>query len=307
MKAIAKRMSVFFCILVFTITALQTPMEVQAAPSASTVKSAYVNYLKKQINNAIYPEDLQYYLYDFNKDGTKELVVSYSDGGAHGGATDVYTYRNKKIVSLLKNVSEVGYVKGKKFLVAYSSGGAYDYNYTAYNIKKGKLVKVNKYACVGGVYKKDSKKITKSVFDAFTSKVKYDLGSAKEIKGEYYSPKTLGFSVYGSSGKTYTCIDKVANNKVYYYTYQLKEGMRINKSKVKTAKITNNTKFYYGNTDLLFSGTLKGDSMDTKKWVMKLSKKQFIKKMETYDGGLDQIFIKNGKVQKVIIHVRVAD
>ena len=82
--------------------------------------------------------------------------------------------------------------------------------------------------------------------------------------------------------------------------------MTVNKSKTKSAKITSKTKFYYGDLNLLFSGTLEGTSMDNKKWVQQLGKKQFIKKMETYWGGNDRIVVKNGKVEKVVIHIQVA-
>lgn len=56
-------------------------MEVQAVSSATKVKNAYVTYLKKQIANCAYGENIEYLLYDFNKDGTKELVV-YDDKDA---------------------------------------------------------------------------------------------------------------------------------------------------------------------------------------------------------------------------------
>lgn len=304
MKALSKRIISLLGAVVLAVTALQAPMEVQAAPSAKTVKNAYVTYLKKQISNCKYNEDIDYYLYDFNKDGVKELVVSDEEKGR--GAVDVYTYRNKKVVSLVKGVSEAGYIKGKKYLVTYSSGGALDYNYTVYKISKGKLVKVNKYACVRGVLKKDGKKITQSKFNTFTKKVVTNLGTSQQIAKKYYTPKKLGISVLNQK-KPYTCITKANNSKVYYYTYQIgEEGMYTQKSKVKSAKITSKTKFYYGDTTLLFSGNLKGDSMDTKKWIYEVSKKQFIKKMENYWGGCDRIIVKNGKVEKVIIHIQVA-
>lgn len=307
MKALSKKLFALCGAVVLAVTSLQAPMEVQAASSATKVKNAYITYLKKQIANCAYGENIEYWLYDFNKDGTKELVIyDNKDAGAHGGSYDVYTYRSKNVVSLVKGVSEVGYIKGKKYIVPYSSGGAYDYDYTVYKMSKGKLKKVNKYACVRGIFKKDGKTITQSKFNTFSQKVITDLGTSKQIAKKYYTPKKLGISIQNSE-KTYIHIDHVTNKKVYYYTYKLgNEGMTTSQSKIKSAKITSKTKFYYGDTQLLFSGTLKGDSFDTRKWIYSISKKQFIEKMENYYGSNDRIIIKNGKVEKVIIHIQVA-
>lgn len=284
-------------------TALHIPMEVQAAPSAKTVKNAYISYLKKQISNAKYDEDLGYRLYDFNKDGVKELIVSVDGGRA---CADVYTYRNNKVVSLIKGETEIGYIKGKKYLVCYGSGGALDNEYTVYKISKGKLVTVNEYAHVRGVCKKDGKESTEEEFQAFAKTVVTDLGTIQRVAKDYYSPKQLGISIFDM--KPYTCVTKVSNDKIYYYTFSLSDfGDIENKSKLKSAKITNATKFYFGDTQLLFSGKLKGDSWNTQKWIYKVSKKQFVKEMEDYNDIFDRIIIKDGKVQKVIIHVHIAD
>ena len=117
MKALIKRILALCGAFVLGVTTLQIPMEVQAAPSTKTVKNAYVTYLKEQISNCNYNENLDYYLYDFNKDGVKELVTFDKEKGRAG--VDVYTYRNKKVVSLVKGETEVGYLKGKKYLVTH--------------------------------------------------------------------------------------------------------------------------------------------------------------------------------------------
>ena len=45
---------------------------------------------------------------------------------------------------------------------------------------------------------------------------------------------------------------------------------------------------------------------DNRKWVYSISKAQFLDKMATYYGGSDYIRVKNGKVVKVAIHIRIA-
>ncbi len=304
MKVLARKAAAILAIMALALTTMQTSVDVQAA-SASKVKKAYVDFLKKQVANCKYADDIEYYLYDFNKDGTSELVVA--EGGGARPYYDVYTYKNKKIVCLEKDTNEVGYISGKKYLVSYGSGGWNNFSYDVYKIKKNKLVKVNTYACVNGVYKKDGKKIEKSVFDAFVKTVVTDLGTAQTVPAKYLSPKQLGFSVYGSSGQTYTAIKRATKKKIFYYSYKLgSESATTDKSKLKSAKITGKTKFYYGDLNYLFSQSKSSGTMDTKKWVKEISKKQFIEKMKTYSGGSDQITVKNGKVTKVIIHIQVA-
>lgn len=304
MKATLKRVLVLLCAAVVAVTAVQVPAEINAAPSAKTVKKAYISFLKKKIANCTYEEDIDYSLYDFNKDGIKELVVS-CPGGARA-ICDIYTYRNKKVVSLVHGVNDVGYLKGKKYIVTYGSGGSRNFDYTLYKIKKGKAVQVHKYACVDGVYQKDGKNVDQSVYLAFDKKVVHNLGDLNKVPVKYYSAKNLGFSL-ASSSKKYTCVTKATNKKVYYYYYKLgDEQITTWQSKTKSAKITSKTKFYYGNKELFFSDKLRGKDGDKRKWIYRISKKQFVKKMKNYNETLDQIVVKNGKVVKVIIHIQIA-
>ena len=85
-----------------------------ATPKESTVKKAYVSYLQKAIKNAEYGDDILYSLFDFNKDGVRELVVSFQDGAR--ATYDVYTYYKGKVVSLGKNIGSIGYIENKKYL-----------------------------------------------------------------------------------------------------------------------------------------------------------------------------------------------
>lgn len=114
-----------------------------------------------------------------------------------------------------------------------------------------------------------------------------------------------GISVLNAS-KTKTGIEKADKNKVYYRNITLgNEEITVSKSKLKSAKITSNTKFYYGDTTHLFGDKPAGKDMDSKKWIYEPSKSQFLKTVKTYKGVCDQI-IKNGKATKVFIHIQVA-
>lgn len=148
-----------------------TGVEAQAKVSASKVKKAYAAYVKKNIANDPYAiPGTSYYLYDFNKDGIKEMVVC-EPGGARGTET-VYSYYNGKVVESYKYYfNSVGYIKGKKYVVGYGSGGYQDFDYTVYKISKGKLKQQYKYACVAGVFKKNGKKISKKAFMKFEKTV----------------------------------------------------------------------------------------------------------------------------------------
>lgn len=287
--------------IIFTIP---VPVSAKVSVSAKKVKTAYTSYLKKAIENEKFADNITYNLYDFNKDGVKELIVS-EPGGARA-IESVYTYKNNKVVMLSEGwFNGIGYIKGKKYVVGYGSGGAQNFNYTVYKITKGKLKKVTKYACVNGDFQKDSKTISKNNFMNFVKTVKFSPGKTYKISKKYYSPKKLGISVNAS--KTNTCIEKADKNKVYYRNITLgDEGIIASKSKLKSAKITSNTKFYYGDTTHLFGDNPAGKDMDSKKWIYELSKSQFLKTMKTYKGTCDQIVIKNGKVVKVFIHIQVA-
>lgn len=304
MKNILKRTMLFLTSAVVAATILQAPTAAQAATSSKKVEKAYTSYLNKKIANCTYDEDIEYYLYDFNKDGVNEMVVC--DGGGARNWYYIYTYKNKKVVLLTSQVNDVGYISGKKYVVTYGSGGVGNFNYTVYKIKKAKLVKVDEYACVNGVYKKNGKKSSKSVFQAFEKTVITNLGTAQKIEKKYYSPQQLGISVLNNNG-TYTSVKKATSKKIYYYTYELGEEQTTkNKSKLKSAKITSKTKFYCGDLSYLSSQGRSNQTMDARKWIYKISKKQFIEKMKTYYGANDQIVIKNGKVEKVFIRIQVA-
>ena len=287
------------------VSTMSTPVYTKAATSEKKVKAAYVSFLKKGIKKGDFADNIVYNLYDFNKDGIKELVVS--DPNGNRALVTIYTYKKNNVVALTNSFfNGIGYLKGKKYVVGYGSGGAQNFDYTVYKIANGKLKKVSKYACVDGVYKKNGKKISESTFTKFDKTVKYSLGKTYKITRKYYSPKSLGITVLNASTKE-TCIEKADKNKVYYRFITIgDEGITTSKSKLKSAKITSSTKFYYGDTEYLFGSNLAGKNMDSKKWIYSLSKSEFLTKMKTYQGACDQIVVKNGKAVKVFNHIQVA-
>lgn len=297
----------FFCLLLTSIFILtiSVPVSAKVTVSEKKVKTAYTSYLKKAIEKEKFSDNITYNLYDFNKDGVKELVIS-EPGGARA-LVSIYTYKNNNVVTLSNNsYNGIGYIKGKKYIVGYGSGGAQNFDYTVYKITKGKLKQVSKYACVDGNYNKNNKEISKNQFTEFEKTITFSLGKTYKISKTYYSPKKLGITVLNTSKKN-ICIEKADKNKVYYRVITLgAEGMTVSQSKLKSVKITNNTEFYYGDITHLSKDNPAGKDMDSKKWIYKLSKSQFLKTMKTYQGACDQIITKNGNAVKVFIHIQVA-
>lgn len=289
-------------VFIFT---MSVPVSAKVTVSEKKVKTAYTSYLKKAIEKEKFSDNIAYNLYDFNKDGVKELVVS-EPGGARA-LVSIYTYKNNNVVALSNNsYNGIGYIKSKKYIVGYGSGGAGNFNYTVYKITNGKLKQVSKYVCVDGNYNKNNKEISKNQFTEFEKTITFSLGKTYKITKQYYSPKKLGITVLNASKKK-TCIEKADKNKVYYRDITLgNEEITVSKSKLKSVKITGNTKFYYGDTAHLFGDNPAGKDMDSKKWIYELNKNQFLKTIRTYQGTCDQIITKNGNAVKIFIHIQVA-
>lgn len=275
---------------------------------AANVKSTYEKFIKNQMQKGnIEGDEVSYYLYDFNKDGVKELIVS-EPGGARG-IESVYTIVKGKVKYLVSDNS-IGYIKGKKYIVCYGSGGAMDWGYDLYTISGGKAKKATSYKCDMGVYKKGNKKIDAKAFNKFEKTVKLDLGNSTKVsKYTYTSAKKIGFSFDAWMKPEDLVIKKVSNSSISYYTlkWDPETGNTISKGKVKSAKITSSTKFYYGDSSRLYSSQVKGSTMNDKEWLKKLSKSEFMKIMKTYKDAPNIIKVKNGKAQYIVINIHIAD
>lgn len=284
------------------------PMSAAPAEAKTSLKSTYSSFVKKQLQKGMCDgaEKFDCWMYDFNKDGTKELIVEFA-----GGARNLYyayTYYKGK-VKYLTDGNGFYYQKDKKYLISYGSGGFQDFDYTAYKISKGKAKKSFKYACDAGVYKKDGKEIDKKTFTDFQDTLKSNIGKSFTVsKYEYTSPKKIGFNLL-KLGTTDTYIKKLSKDKVSYYTikWDPETGKTIKKSKTKTAKITSSTKYYVGDTQLLFSGKLKGKDVNAKKWLKKASKSDFKKALKANHNDYVYIKLSKGKVKYIVTDIHIAD
>lgn len=134
-----------FCFMLLTM--MVCPAKTYAAkPSAKKVSAAYNTYFQeKYVGDAKYRYPMKS-LYDFDKDGVKEMCVAYEAGLR--AAYDFYTYKNGKIIKMHKTIkggSGVCWIPGKKYIVVNTSHSAF-WSDTWLYVKKGtKMVKKYKY------------------------------------------------------------------------------------------------------------------------------------------------------------------
>lgn len=296
--------------LVLCASMLFSGSEMITANAATSLKSTYTKFVKQQLKKN---KDMNYavcYMYDFNKDGTKELIMR--DEGNRN--TDyVYTYYKGKVKELDTSGDQTGYIKGKKYIVSMGSGSYDWFSYGVYKISGGKAKLVTTYSFEQGTYKKGKETITEQAFNDFTKTVNWNLGTSFMISEDgYYSANQIGIDLYKdfktSSGEFY--IDKVTSTKITYHTedWDWEEGTLISKGKKQTAKITKNTRFYYGNYKK-FSSESKyyGTNDNAKRWLKKISMSKFlkvVKKKSNYNGA-PMIKIKNGKVEVIVLNASV--
>jgi hypothetical protein len=177
-----KTIKAVICLLLAVFIAgatLTEPVRVYAAtPSEKTVKKAYAAYFKEQLQNGILMKDAYYQLYDFNKDGIREMVITDISGQS---VCYIYTYRKNKVVALVAEDGDafgnyVGYIKGKKYVCCTGTGGA-DFKYCyIYKISNGKFKTVAGYKYDAGVCTKNGKKISLKKFNQVMDSITYKLG-----------------------------------------------------------------------------------------------------------------------------------
>ena len=111
-------------------------------------------------------DDVSYQLYDINKDGKNEMIITYPAKARK--MVDIYGYdsaANK--VSLIKSLSGVSEIRKdtkKKQIVVLTSKGSKNYSYTAYKYDGTKIKKSTTWSRNKNTYKKNKKKITKKAF-----------------------------------------------------------------------------------------------------------------------------------------------
>ena len=155
--------------------------------------SKYLN-LELLLSSSYYDSfNVYYVLKDLNGDGVKELIIDAADKKKNLGKDvyDVFTYRNGKVVRLLRNQFEFGYrmqltINTKNTLCVLSTGGAQTTAYYYYKLNKKtskpKMVKhvlydYGKYYQVSKSGKK--KEISEKKYNAIVKKYE---GKARKFK-----------------------------------------------------------------------------------------------------------------------------
>ena len=165
-------------ILSMVFTVLFSGFACETVNAATNLKSVYTKFVKKEMKKGNLPETVYCNMYDFDKNGVKELVVA--DVGGVRAWIRVYTYVNGKI-KFLADGNDIGYIKGKKYLVSYGSSSYNLCGYDVYKISGGKAKNICSYLYDEGVYKKNNKKISEKTYLNFEKTVKFGLGKTFTI------------------------------------------------------------------------------------------------------------------------------
>ena len=165
-------------ILSMVFTVLFSGFACETVNAATNLKSVYTKFVKQEMKKGNLPETVYCNMYDFDKNGVKELVVA--DVGGVRAWIRVYTYVNGKI-KFLADGNDIGYIKGKKYLVSYGSSSYNLCGYDVYKISGGKAKNICSYLYDEGVYKKNNKKISEKTYLNFEKTVKFGLGKTFTI------------------------------------------------------------------------------------------------------------------------------
>lgn len=305
-----KKICSWILVLSFGLSVLFSSNSITTVNAATQLKSIYTKYVKQELKKDSFVDTVDCYMYDFNKDGVKEFITRDSGGAKY--LYCVYTYKNGK-VKFLTDGNQIGYIKGKKYLVSFYSGGANDCDYNVYKISGDKLKLVSWYSYHfennKPVYRKNETKITQNEFNNFVKTVVTDLGKGFEVSEfNYYSVKQIGVSLSEATKSGEIEIDKVTKDKITYHTekWDWSEDKLLSKGKTKTAKITKDTKFYYGNPDLCYTDENCKFDLDERKWIQNVSKSKFLDIMKTYHGMPNIVKVKNGKAICIVINIQIA-
>lgn len=101
--------------------------------------------------------------------------------------------------------------------------------------------------------------------------------------------------------------NKVTYRKIQYVDKQEYVDMVLGKKK--TAKLTSNTKYYFGDADRLMKLQVKSGYKKNHynlKWIYRVNKSTFNKQIKKSKSKWDQIQIKNGKVVRIFTKMQIA-
>ena len=94
-------------ILSMVFTVLFSGFACETVNAATNLKSVYTKFVKQEMKKGNLPETVYCNMYDFDKNGVKELVVA--DVGGARAWMSVYTYVNGKI-KFLTDGNDIGYI-----------------------------------------------------------------------------------------------------------------------------------------------------------------------------------------------------
>lgn len=156
-----KLMRIMTTVLVFS---MLMSMAATAAPSPTKVRRTYRSYVLRNLKKSKYPYRKTRY-YDINKDGIKELIVSYEAGVRI--AYQFYTYHNGRVKKMHKSdfygcngISAM--TNNRKYICITQSNGASDSSETIYKMSNRKLKKVATYRMKGNRVYRNGKRVSKS-------------------------------------------------------------------------------------------------------------------------------------------------
>lgn len=164
-----KLMRIMAIILAFSMI---MSMAATAAPSPTKVRRTYRSYVLKNLKKSKYPyRETRYY--DINKDGIKELIVSYAAGVR--SSYQFYTYHNGRVKKMHKSdfhgCNGISAMKNnRKYICITQSNGASDSSETIYKMSNRKLKKVATYRLKGNRLYLNGRRVNKSKLYALWDK-----------------------------------------------------------------------------------------------------------------------------------------
>lgn len=195
--------------------------------SAKTKTSLYRKPVKSALAGVNEYGESSGFLYDFNKDGKKELIMTYTDNASLPVYYAVYTIRGNKVKKLCKNkvltsfggncFRGVGVAKkgGKRYLVTFVDFGTSDISYNAY-----KGVYVNYYKVTKTKIKKVKAVSFQGDYNNAVQPVKMNKRSCK-ING-----KKVSFRKYKKTLKSFS-YSRIKKKYDPYWKYQTLRTKRI--------------------------------------------------------------------------------
>ena len=157
----------------------------KSKPNKQTVQKAYKNYFNRNFKGNSMYRLCDYRLYDINKDGVSEMIISYESGVRY--AYQLFAYKNGKVVKMHSGEFGGGCgvygMNNKTICIHQTNGGAIGDTYTFYKVSGSRLKKVVTYVSeviyngsnISGVaHYKNKEKISREAFFNVIDKLQYE-------------------------------------------------------------------------------------------------------------------------------------